>query len=123
MKTNLSFLAAAACALLLALPLSAANATAANTHNNMKPAMERAAWPPETLSGKIMMVDPAQNLVVVQTSDGTPFDMVVTPRTRIESGDQRVSLSTLSGDTNQSVSVHFIPESRGDVARSISLGG
>jgi hypothetical protein len=36
----------------------------------------RSAWPPETLSGKISMVDPDRKLVVVETPDGIPFDMV-----------------------------------------------
>jgi hypothetical protein len=47
--------------------------------------------------------------------------MVVTPNTRIKSGDQSLSLQDLQNDTNRSVSVHFVPERRGDVARSIQL--
>ncbi len=108
---------------LLALPLGAAykapvTATVSDTNGAM-----RAAWPPETLSGKISMVDPAQKLVVIQTPDGTPYDIIVTGRTRIESGDQRVGVQDLSGYTNKTVSVRFTPESRGDVASSMNLGG
>ncbi|HTX34520.1 MAG TPA: hypothetical protein VME43_05845 [Bryobacteraceae bacterium] len=120
MKAKLSFLAGAACALLLAMPLAAANAPVKATIPN---SADRTAWPPETLSGKITMVDPSQKLVVVQTSDGTPFDMMVTPKTRIESGNQAVSFQDLNGDMNKNVSVRFVPESRGDVARSINIGG
>jgi hypothetical protein len=124
MKANLSFLASTACALLLALPLAAANgpATKANSPVTATTAM-RTAWPSETLSGKITMVDPAQKLLVVQTSDGIPFDMLLTGRTRIRSGDQSVTLQDLSGDTNKTVSVKFTPERRGDVAQSINIGG
>jgi len=120
MKTKLSFLAAAACGLLLALPLAAASPApvTATTGNSAT----RTAWPPETLSGKITMVDPSQKLVVVQ-SGGVPFDLMITPRTRIESGNQAVSMQGLNSDINQNVSVRFTPERRGDVASTINIGG
>jgi hypothetical protein len=101
-------LAAAACAL-AAIPMAAAN-------------LPR-GWPPETLSGKISMVDPGEKLVVVQTPDGVSFDMVVTGTTRIKSGDRTVPLNDLQQDVNKTVSVRFTPERRGDVARSIEIGG
>ena len=123
MKTTLSFVAGAACALLLAIPLSAADPTASTSHNNRKPAVMPAAWPAETLSGKITIVNATDKLVVIQTKDGTPFDLMVTKRTHIGSGGQPLTLMDLSNDVNRTVSVRFVPEARGDVARSISLGG
>jgi len=111
---KLSVLAALAAASLFALALPALAA------NKSKPA---AAWAPQTLSGKIMMVDPAARLVVVQDSSGTPFDLMVTPRTRIEQGSRQLTLKDLAGDTNQGASVRFIPERKGDVARSIDMQG
>ena len=83
----------------------------------------RKAWRPETLSGKISVVNADRRLVVVETPDGVPYDMVVTGKTRIKSGDQAVSLKELTQDTNKSVSVKFTPERRGDVARTIEIGG
>ncbi|MGO9257206.1 MAG: hypothetical protein ACLQU1_13010 [Bryobacteraceae bacterium] len=128
MKVDLSFLAGTACALLLAVPLTAANGPAAKTNNNTNKNMTaataiRSAWPPETLSGKISMVDPDRKMVVVETPDGIPFDMVLTARTRIKSGDRAITLKELTGDMNKAVSVKFTPERRGDVARSIEIGG
>jgi len=81
------------------------------------------AWPTESLSGKIMMVNAALNLAVVKGPDGIPFDPIATHSTRIASGNQAVKLSDLSSDTNKSVSVKFVPERKGDVARSIQLNG
>ncbi len=92
-----------------------AKATEANTM--------RTTWPPETLAGKIMMVDPAQRLVVVKGPDGVPFDMVVTPATRIESGNQRLALKDLNQDQQKNVSVRFIPARAGDIARTIQITG
>ena len=69
------------------------------------------------------MVDPAQHLVVVQDSSGIPFDMVVTGSTQIRSGNQKLTFGDLTSDINKNVSLHFIPERRGDVARSIQLNG
>ena len=117
-------LAGAACALLLAIPLIAADKPATKTNKKTTAtAVRRTAWKPETLSGKIMKVDPDQKLVVVQTNDGVPFDMRVTARTRIKSGDREVGLKDLTQDTNKTVSVKFTPERRGDIARSIQLNG
>jgi hypothetical protein len=70
-----------------------------------------------------MKVDPEQNLVVVQTSDGVPFDMVINPKTRIKSGDRGITLKDLTRDMNKTVSVTFTPERRGDVAKSIQISG
>lgn len=102
------------------MPLAAADppVTATVPHS-----ADRSAWPPETLSGKITMVDPTQKLLVVRTSDGVSYDIVVTPGTRIESGSQAVTIQDLNADLNKTVSVRFTPERRGDVARSINIGG
>ena len=83
----------------------------------------RTAWPPETLSGKIANVDPERKLVMVKSPDGTFYDMVVTAKTRIKSGDRAVTLEDLTQDMNRSVSVKYTPERRGDMANSIRIGG
>jgi hypothetical protein len=123
MNAKLTTLATAACALLLAIPAAAANQPAAKTNKQTTRTAVRSAWRPETLSGKIAMVDPARKIVVVETPDGTPFDMVLTGKTRIKSGDQAITPNQLTGDKDKSVSVRFVPERRGDVARSIQIGG
>ena len=117
-KITMCSLAGAACALLLALPAVAANNTTAGNGS----AADRTAWPAETMTGKITMVDPGQNLLVV-TYQGVPFDMVVTPNTRIRSGDQALTLKDLQQDQNKGVSLRFVPESRGDVAQTIRISG
>jgi hypothetical protein len=113
-QTVLQALGAAACAFALALPLSAA--PHAKTERTM-------AWAPETLSGQIMMVEPAQHLVVVKGPDGVPFDIRVTPSTAIRANGQRQTLQDLRADIHNGVSVRFTPEGRGDVARSIHVKG
>lgn len=123
-KVMHTFLAGASCALLLTIPLAAADSTAAKVQKNAtKAAAARSVWPQETLSGRITMVDPDQKLVVVQTEDGVPYDIDVTARTLIESGDHLIALKDLTQDVNQTVSVTFIPERRGDVARKIQIQG
>lgn len=122
MKVKLSILATA-CALVLAIPLTAANGPATKTKNMTAAAATRTAWPPETLSGKITMVEPGQKLVVVETPDGVSFDMVVTAKTRIRAGDRAITLKDLTQDMNKTVSVQFTPERRGDVASLIRIAG
>ena len=76
-----------------------------------------------TLSGKIIMVDTAKRIVVVRDANGVPIDMIVTPSTRIKSGEQRLKVTDLASETNQSASVKFVPERLGDVAQSIRVTG
>ncbi len=107
-KLATSILAGGAFAVFLALP-----ACAADTKN---------AWPAESLSGTISMVEPGQNVVVVN-SDNVPFDMVITPKTHIMYNNQAVTLQNMSQYKNDNVTVRFIPEGRGDVAETIHING
>lgn len=119
-------LAVAAGVLCAAIPLAAANGPAVNktkAGNTASAAVKRSAWAPETLSAKIAAVDPQHNRVVVETADQVTYDIMVTARTRIKSGNQVLTLNDLSQDKNRNVSVNFTPERRGDVAKSIEIGG
>ena len=120
MKKLLQALGSASCALLLAIPLSAANEPAAKTHQTT--AHVKTAWPAETITGQIQKVLPNQDIVVLET-DGVAYDLRVTSHTRIESGSQKLSLQSLASDTHKNISVRFVPERRGDMARSIQLMG
>jgi hypothetical protein len=117
---------AAVCALVFLVPVFAAEKPSPTAA--AKPAAEsgkviRNAWPPETLSGKIMTVVPGKKLVIVQDAAGVPFDMRVTGATRIEAGKQPVKLDSLEADRGKQVSVRFIPERSGDIAQSIQVAG
>lgn len=119
-----STLAIAACAFMLAIPLTAAGGSAEKTNKKIAAnASRRTAWKSETLSGKITTVAPDQHLLVFETPEGVPFDMVVTDATRIKAGDQHIRLEDLQQDLNRNVSVTFTPERRGDVATSIKTNG
>ncbi len=88
----------------------------ASTTTKSKPATR---WPAEQISGTLSMVDINNNLLIVRDSSGTPFDFKITPSTRIDAGARREPLSQLSA--NDPVSIRFIRESTGDVARSIDV--
>ena len=121
----LSLVGGIACAALCALPLTASHHPAQTTQHaatKSDQAIPR-AWPAETLTGTISMVDPEQHLVVIRDASGTPFDIVVIHATRITSGNQRLTLGDLSSDVNKNVTLRFVPERRGDIARSIQLHG
>ncbi|MGA3242114.1 MAG: hypothetical protein ABSG03_38160 [Bryobacteraceae bacterium] len=96
---------------------STTTAKAAKTAPQAPRAMPR----PETLSGKITMVDPARKLVVVQDSSGVPFDMVVSQSTRIKSASGPINWNDLNSDLNRNASIQFVPERRGDVAQTINV--
>jgi hypothetical protein len=117
-----SVLAGAVCALMLVIPMAGSDKPPAKT-SAAHSATLRSAWPPENLSGTINMADPKEDLLVVQGPDGVPFDMTITPMTKIWSGNQRVSVQDLEQYRNKQVSVRFVPERRGDVAESIRITG
>lgn len=123
MKSNI-FIALAATAL-ASFSMAYAKTTVVKTANvkaakaNLQPT--HAVWRPETLSGKITMVDPARKLVVLQGSDGVPFDMVVNRSTRIKSATGTLNWNDLNSDLNRNASIRFVPEGRGDIAQTITV--
>jgi hypothetical protein len=100
------------------LACAALTATAGTTS---KAPAHRNQWPAENLSGQIDMVDPAHNLVIMKDSSGTTFDFVVIHGTRIMQNGAKLNLADLASRTNQPITVHFIPERKGDVAATIKL--
>jgi len=128
-KMSMQALAIAACSFLFACPMLAATRAPAKTtaktaakaaNSAMAP---RGVWPAETMSATIVNIDPARRLLIVKGPNGTPFDMVVTASTRIESGSHRLHLGDLQSDANKPVTVRFVPERSGDIARSLRLAG
>ena len=81
------------------------------------------SWAPQTLRGTISMVDPSQHVVVVKDASGIPYDIVVHHSTLIESGNQKLSLNSLSSDLNKQVTVHYVPRANGDVASMVRISG
>src|SRR5579872_2605683 len=99
MKYLIPFTLAASTLLLLVLPVAAADKPNTDTHKNATTVQN--AWPAESLSGSIAMVQPDEKLRVVKDANGVPFDLRITPKTRIMAGNQKVTLDKLSQDQNQ----------------------
>lgn len=103
---------------LFAATKTASAPAGASTEAAAHPAVQR--WAPQNLNGTVSMVDPKMDLVVVKDSSGVPFDITVSHNTRIDKGTTREQLAQLT--PKESVSVHYVPESRGDIARTIDVG-
>jgi glucose/arabinose dehydrogenase len=83
-----------------------------------------AAVPSESISGTLSMVDADKHLVVVTDSNGIPFDLKVTGRTRIMVDGKRAKLVDLSSATSKQATVKYRSEKQaGDIASSIEVGG
>lgn len=61
----------------------------------------------QELSGTLSMIDAGQKVLVVTSSDGTPFNFKVTRATRIEVGGKKGTLDALSDQTNKQVDVKY----------------
>ena len=125
MKKVAALTLAGVCALVLSIPAAGAATSKAAPSKTVaaKSARTKSALAPETVSGRIAMIDPSQKVVVVKGADGTPFDMVVTSKTHILNGKKSVPFHDLGQYQNQGATIKFIPERRGDVAESIQIGG
>lgn len=78
----------------------------------------------QELSGNISLVDAGQKVVVVTDSNGIPFDLKVTGRTKIQVNGQKASLDSLSDQTNKQATVKYRDGlNRGLIAESIEIGG
>jgi len=110
---QLAFVALAVCA-----SGFAASPASVRQHSSAKK-----AWPAENISGRIVMVDSAGKRLVVEGSDKVPFDIVVTPGTRIRSGAQAIASRDLSQYKDRNATIRFTPERGGEIAQSIQIGG
>lgn len=79
------------------------------------------SYKPETIEGNISMVVVDQKLVVVTSSDGVPYNFVVTKRTKVQIGGTPSSFDDLTGQTHKQASVTFVPRRNGNIAQSISV--
>jgi hypothetical protein len=83
----------------------------------------KTVWRAEILTGKIVRVEPRERILVVHDSNGIPFDLQVTRQTRIVTGNRVLTFKDLEQDQQRSVSIKYVPERRGDVARVVRIGG
>ena len=95
-------------------------APAASTPAPKHHAMAAAAS--ETLSGTLSAVDADKKLVVVNGSNGVPYDFTTSGGTKITVGGSKAKLADLSGATGKQATVKFLAEKkRGNIARSIEV--
>ncbi len=122
----------AVCALLIfgAISAVAQDAPAAQDQSAAAPAAApkaakhhaMAAAASEELSGTLTTVDADKKLVVVNGSNGVPYDFTVSGATKITVGGSKAKLADLSGATSKQATVKFMAEKkRGNMARSIEI--
>ncbi|HTW56880.1 MAG TPA: hypothetical protein VMD99_01990 [Terriglobales bacterium] len=102
----------------------AKSSTAENTpakHTAKSTAHTHALASAEDLSGTITAIGRSGKEVTLIGSNGIPYDFDLTRQTRLELSNQKAALSQLSGETNKQATVHFVPTSRGNVAKSIQI--
>lgn len=95
-------------------------APAASTAKPKHHAMAAAAS--ETLSGTLSAVDADKKVVVVNASNGVPYDFTASGATKITVGGSKAKLADLSGNTGKQATVTFMAEKKkGNIARSIEV--
>jgi len=95
------------------------SAPAQSSEAGAKPAKSHhmASAKAESLSGTVSSVDESKHLLVVNGSDGVPYNFTVTKGTKITSGGSKAKLGDLQG---KQVSVNFVDmKKKGDWAKSV----
>jgi hypothetical protein len=76
---------------------------------------------PENLSGTIAAIYPSDKVISVVGSNGVPYDFRVNRRTRMEMANQKITLAELKNDLRDHATIHFVPQSNGNIARTIQI--
>lgn len=77
----------------------------------------------ESISGKIQMVVPDQNLVVISGPNSVPYDLKITPKTVIVVGEKRGTIQSLGDQIGKTASVGFVPQRDGNYADRVEVTG
>lgn len=110
--------------LMATLALAASPAAFAQSRNGKSGAGSGAAngfGVTESLSGKIQMVVPGQELLVVNGPNNVPYDMKVTPKTLVVVNEKRGTIQSLVNQVGQPVTVAFKPQRDGDIATRVEV--
>jgi hypothetical protein len=75
----------------------------------------------EDLSGTITSVDPSDKEVTVTGSNGVPYDFDLTHSTRVELSNKPIATTELASESHRQATIHFVPTSQGNMARSIQI--
>jgi hypothetical protein len=75
----------------------------------------------EDLSGTITMVDPNDQEVTLLGSNGIPYDFKLTGKTLVELSNNKIGINQLASESNQPATIHFVPRSDGNLAKSIQI--
>jgi hypothetical protein len=76
----------------------------------------------ETISGTITAVHKENQLLILTSSSGIPYNFKLTRSSRIEIGGQKGKFDDLANQTGKQASVEFLPLRGGNVARSVKVG-
>lgn len=77
----------------------------------------------EDLTGTIASVDPANKEITLMGSNGVPYDFMLSRKTQIElsNNNKKISVNQLASESKASATVHFVPESNGNLAEDIQI--
>lgn len=76
---------------------------------------------PETISGVLTIVTPADKVIFVKADNGITYDFRVGPATKIVAGDAKLKFDDLTDKAGKQVEVVFRPLKTGNAALSIDI--
>ncbi len=75
----------------------------------------------ETLSGTLLIANPAEQVIYLKTTDGITYDFRITPATVISVGGEKAKFEALTGKIGSSIEVTFKPLPVGNVASKVVI--
>jgi hypothetical protein len=79
------------------------------------------SFKPETLKGKISIIEPGKKAVFLSAANGVSYQFLVTPKTRIQVAGAKTTIAQLADQANEHATVVFVARPQGDFARSITV--
>ena len=79
------------------------------------------SFKPETLMGKISIIEPGKKAVFLSAANGVSYQFLVTPKTRIQVAGAKTTIAQLADQANEHATVVFVARPQGDFAHSITV--
>ena len=102
-------------------PAKVTTKSPAKTTANLSAQPDHVLASAEDLTGTISSIDPSGKELTVVGSNGVPYDFRLTKKTEIEHSSQKLAVNELANESHKQATVHFVPTSQGNMAKTIQI--
>lgn len=75
----------------------------------------------EQMQGTISFIGNSDKEVTLIGNNGTPYDFLVTSRTKIDLSGKKIAANELPGEQHKPATIRFVPTARGNMAQGLNI--